>query len=190
MIAEATQEKLITGDELLEMGDIGPAELIDGKIVYLSPTGKRHGSLEYKIAKALDNFVESRGLGEIFVGEPGIYIRHDPDRVRAADVVFISNERAALDQSEGYFQVAPELVVEVISPTDRWEDMNEKLGDYFSIGVERVWICEPKRKDILVYRAPQEFIKVESNDILRGEGVLDGFELPLNKLFTRQTKKG
>lgn len=190
MITEAVQDKLITGEELLEMGDIGPAELIDGRIVSISPTGKRHGSLEYLIARLLGEFVEQRGLGEVFVGEPGIYIRHNPDRIRAADVVFISNERAAQDESEGYFQVAPELVVEVISPSDGWEDINEKLEDYFSIGVERVWICQPKRKNMLVYRSPQEFIKFESNEILAGEGILNGFELPLSKLFKTTTKKG
>jgi len=86
--------------------------------------------------------------------------------------------------------ITGEELLEIISPTDRWDDINEKIEDYFSIGVERVWVCEPRRKDILVYRSPLEFIRVDSNEILRGEGILNGFELPLSSLFKQESKKG
>jgi len=76
-----------------------------------------------------------------------------------------------------------EACAEIISPTDRWVDMLSKIADYFSIGVERVWIVEPKTSTVLVYRSETEMTKLTRADTLRGEGVLEGFALPLSELF-------
>lgn len=181
--AETDTGRLITGEELFEMGDIGPCELIDGRIVPTSPTNARHGYLEARLLSRLNDFVESRKLGVALVGEVGIYIRRNPDRIRAADGIFVSAKRLAGSIPEKYLEVAPELVVEIISPTDRWEDMRSKIADYFSIGVERVWIVEPKDATVLVYRSETEMEKLVSGDTLRGEGVLEGFALTVAELF-------
>lgn len=87
------ETKLITGDELLARGDIGRCELIDGRIVPMSPAGAEHGILELNLALALKLFVQERQLGQVMTGEVGIYIRRNPDRVRGADIVFISKEK-------------------------------------------------------------------------------------------------
>jgi Uma2 family endonuclease len=179
----AVQEKLVTGEELLAMGDIGRAELIDGRIIYMSPTGGQHGFLEVEFVAALDRFNRVRKLGWVFSGEVGIYIRRNPDRIRAADVVFVSRARLARRPRREFLNIAPELVVEIVSPSDRWDEIRQKLQDYFSIGVERVWVCEPEQQDILVYRAPDEYIRVGTDETLRGEGVLNGFELRVSELF-------
>lgn len=176
-------ERVITGEELYAMGDIGRAELIDGRIVRMSPTSKKHGSLENRFAQALNGFVYPRRLGEVLLGEVGLYIRRNPDRIRAADLVFISKERLARDQSPVYLGVAPELVIEIISPGDRWDDIRQKIEDFFSIGVERVWICEPELQDVLIYRSPTEFSKVGIGEVIKGEGILEGFELAVAELF-------
>ncbi len=183
MFPEHVQEKLITGEELLEMGDIGPAELIDGRIVLMSPTGGEHGYLEQTLSSRLDQFVRARKVGWVLSGEVGIYIRRNPDRIRAADVAVVSREPSPLRALRGYLTFAPILVVEIVSPSDRWDDIRQKIEDYFSIGVERVWICEPELQDILVFRSPLEFTKIQSDEILRGEGILSGFELRLAELF-------
>ncbi len=182
-IAVEPQTTPITGEELLAMGDIGPCELIDGRIVPMSPTSKEHGSLESRLDRSLGTFVEAHGLGETFVGEVGIYIRRNPDRIRAADFAFVSKERLAQGSAEGFLDVAPELVVEIISPTDRWAEVRQKLEDYFSIGVLRVWLIEPKARDILVHRSPTEMQKLTEADTLRGEGALEGFSLSVSELF-------
>jgi Uma2 family endonuclease len=177
------QTKLITGEELLALGDIGPCELIDGRIVPMSPTSKEHGSLESRLDRSLGGFVEAHGLGEAFVGEVGIYIRRGPDRIRAADFAFVSNERLRQSTGQGFLGVAPELVVEIVSATDRWSEIRQKLGDYFSIRVERVWIVEPENRDVLVYRSSTEAQAVREGDTLRGEGALEGFSLAVSDLF-------
>ena len=175
--------KLITGEELLAMGDIGPCELIDGRIVRMNPTGRSHAFVESNLSSALTLFVRQRKLGQVLVGEVGVFTRLDPDRVRAADIAFVSNERLSRTSSKGYLKVAPELVVEVISPTDRWQDVRQKLEEYFAIGVHRVWIVEPDNRDVLVCSASTEMRKFGEGDMLVGEGVLDGFTLPVAELF-------
>ncbi len=177
------QTQLITGEELLAMGDIGPCELVDGRIVPMSPTSKQHGVLESRLDRSLGAFVEARRLGETFVGEVGIYIQRNPDRIRAADFVFVSKERLASNPAEGFLQVAPELVVEILSPTDRWDQVRQKIEEYFSIGVERVWIVEPEKRDVLVYRSSLEATAVREGDIVAGEGALEGFTLAVGELF-------
>lgn len=174
--------KLITGEDLLAMGDIGRCELIDGRIVRMSPTGGEHGIVETKLGRHLDTFVEAQKLGRVMVGEVGIYIRRNPDRVRGADVAFISNERLP-ERPKGYLEVAPDLVVEIMSPADRWQEVREKLDEYFSIGVRWVWIVEPENRAVLVYRSSTEMQVFGEEDILKGEGVLEGLEMPVASLF-------
>ncbi len=173
---------LITGEDLLALGDIGPSELIDGRIAPMVPTGSEHGWFELYLAHSLNLYVLRRKLGWVLTGEPGIYIRRNPDTIRAADVVFVSKNRVSR-LPRGFLEVAPELVVEIMSPSDRWQDIRSKLDDYFSIGVERVWIVEPERRTVLVYRSSTDLREFGEDDVLKGEGVLEGFELPVADLF-------
>lgn len=182
-VKPSVQEKLVTGDELLAMGDIGRAELIDGRVFYMPPTSGGHGYHELEIGALLRNFVRPRKLGWVLTGEVGIYIRRNPDTIRAADVAFVSRKQMAERPQRGYLNIAPELVVEVISPSDLWDEIRQKIQDYFSIGVERVWICEPEQRDVLVFCSPQEFQTVGLNDVLKGAGLLEGFELRIADLF-------
>lgn len=176
------ETRRITGEELLEMGDIGPCELIDGRIVPMTPASGEHGFLESELAWHLRDFVVRRKLGWVLIGEVGIYTRRDPDRVRGADVVFISKERLS-ELPKGFLEVAPELVVEIISPGDRWSDVRDKLEEYFAIGVQWVWVVEPPQRAVLVFRSPTDAQRFGADDTLKGEGVLEGFELPLAALF-------
>lgn len=178
-VANATTEtKLVTGDELFEMGGIGPAELIDGRVVPMSPTGGRHGRIELRLGRQLDDYVTNLGNAWVVLGEVGIYIRRQPDRVRAADVA-VFNKQTLPEVPEGYLPVAPDLAVEIVSPTDRWADLRQKVQDYFSIGVARVWVVEPDNQAVLVFRSATEFTTLGLGDTLRGEGLLAGFEVPV-----------
>jgi Uma2 family endonuclease len=177
------RRRLITGEELLAMGDIGPCELIDGRIVRVNPSGNVHAYLESSLVFALTSFVRQHRLGRVLVGEVGVYTRRGPDRVRGADIAFVSTERLASVASKGYLTVAPDLIVEIISPTDRWQDVRQKLEEYFDIGVHRVWIVEPDKRTVLVYASSTEVRAYREGDTLIGEGVLEGFALPVSDLF-------
>src|SRR5688500_6568497 len=120
MSTAQTETSLITGEELLAMGDIGPCELIDGRIVPMSPTGGSHGIIESRLGSTLSVFVSQHHLGWVLTGEVGVYIRRNPDRVRGADLVFLSRERWPEGPPEGFLDGAPDLVVEIMPPNDRW----------------------------------------------------------------------
>lgn len=173
----------ITGEELLAMGDIGPCELVDGRIVNMVPTGNEHGIIEANLARHLGNFVAERKLGWVSGGEVGVYTRRRPDSVRGADLVFMSRVRSGSRPNRGFLTVAPDLIVEVMSPDDRWRDIREKLIEYFTVGVDRVWLVDPDRRLIQVYRSPTELTQLAETDTLTGEGVLEGFSLPVAELF-------
>jgi Uma2 family endonuclease len=140
--------------------------------------------VELNIATALATFVRSRRLGHVRVGEVGIYTRRHPDRVRAADVLFISSERyARRTTGPGYLDVAPELVVEILAPRDTAVDLMEKLREYFDIGVTLVWVVDPATRRVFVYRAPTVAHEVAETQSLLGEDVLPGFAVPVGSLF-------
>ena len=103
-------DTLVTGKEALAMGDIGPYELVEGRIVPMSPAADEHAGYESNFDEYIKAFVRQHKLGKVRVGEVGIYIRRNPDTVRAADVAFISNERYAQRKKKlGYLDVAPIL---------------------------------------------------------------------------------
>jgi Uma2 family endonuclease len=179
----AEESKLITGKELLAMGDIGPCELVEGRIVSMSPTKIRHGQLEYRLARMLGEFVEVNDLGEIFVGEVGIYVQRNPDTVRAADVLFISHERLAKATTDDFLDVAPELVIEIMSPSDRWSEVRRKLREYLAAGVAVVLVVEPDERIISAFRSLTDVQEFTAEDVLVMEDVLPGFQLSLAGLF-------
>jgi Uma2 family endonuclease len=180
----ATETRLISGDELLAMGDIGPCELIEGNIVPMSPAGGRHGRIEFTVGRHIGNFVAERKNGRVMGGETGIYTRRNPDTVRGADVLFISKERMPNEPPAGFLETAPDLVVEVLSPTTRWKELRTKLVEYLAIGVAQGWIIDPVHRAIWVYRSATDVRQFVEGDTLNGEGALEGFALPLDTLFT------
>jgi len=138
MTGTSSTDRLLTGEEFLALGDIGPCELIDGRIVPMSPTGGEHGAIESLITARLLVFVEERKLGWVLGGEVGLYTRRNPDRVRGADVAFVSRGRMPRRPGRKFMEIAPELIVEVLSPEDRQKDLQQKLAEYFAIRVDRV----------------------------------------------------
>lgn len=183
MAAPDVSTKLVTGEELMAMGDIGPCELVEGRIVEMTPTEPSHGRIESRFDHALSEFVREKDLGEVMVGEVGLYTRRDPDTVRAADILFISHERYGRATPDSYLDVAPELIVEILSPGDRWADVQEKLREYFEAGVDVVILVEPEAKIVSVYRSTTEIEEFGGEDELTVPDLLPGFSLPLPHLF-------
>jgi len=179
-----SDEDLLTGEELLARPDVGPAELVEGRIVPMSYTNREHAEIVGDLAYELNRFVREHGVdGTVFAGDAGLYTRRDPDTVRGVDVEFTAGERLADNTAETLLDAAPELIVEVISPANSWEGVRRKIGEYFAIGTERVWIIEPANRSALVFTAPDAMRALEAGDQLDGEGRLDGFALPVTSLF-------
>lgn len=181
--SEVIRHSPLTGEDVFALGDIGRAELVKGEIVRMSPTGYAHGLIESQIVHLLRTFVMKHRSGRVLTGEVGIYTHRDPDSVRAADVAYMSHERLAQVQSESYLDVAPDLIVEIISPGDRWTHIEDKLEEYFAIDVRLVWLVNPRKREVCVYRAPTDITKFTHDDTLSGGDVLPGFEVAVAELF-------
>ncbi|MFL6195403.1 MAG: Uma2 family endonuclease [Thermoanaerobaculia bacterium] len=173
----------MTGEELLRRPDLEPCELIDGRVVPRMPTGNKHADLESELNMRLRLYGKESKRGRAVGGEAGIYIRRNPDTVRAADVAFISKERDLQPEAMGFLEVAPELVVEILSPDHRSGRLDEKLRDYFSAGVQVVWVVDPEKRRVLIHRSPSDVAVLDERQSLTDEELLPGFSLPLSELF-------
>lgn len=174
----------ITADEYLEMRDTPPGELVEGEIVQMGYTSWEHAQIEATISRKLGNFIEAQNVnGRVLAGDAGICTARDPDTVRGADVVFISAERFAENASETLIDIGPELIVQIVSPSNTWKNVRDKIREYFDIGTDRVWIVEPENEAVLVFRSPTDLQELSAGKTLKGEGPLEDFSVPVASLF-------
>jgi Uma2 family endonuclease len=175
-------DALITGDELARMPDHELTELIDGRIVPLSPTNPEHGRIEANVSRALGNFVSVQKLGLVLTGEVGVFTRWNPDRVRGADVVFISHAQYdRRTKTRGFLDVAPELVVEILSPER--PDTDRKVVEYLEIGVRLALVVDPPARTISAHR-PHDVVRVYTErDVVPCDDALPGLRLPVLEVF-------
>jgi Uma2 family endonuclease len=184
--AKKRSPRPITGEELHAMGDIGPCELVRGRIIWASPCYPEHGIVVSNFTHELRVFADSRGSGKVMSGEVGLYTQRGPDTVRGGDVIFISAERYARWKKEaksGFLDIAPELVVEVFTSTPGRKKLGEKLEEYFQIGVQRVWVANIARRTVKAYRSPDEYRVFGIHDVLEDDEVLPGFRVEVRKLL-------
>jgi Uma2 family endonuclease len=134
------------------------SELVRGELRPLRPAGWLHGAIAGRVHSCLGVDVILHGLGEVLAAETGCLLECDPDTVRAADVAFVGREHiAGVEAARGHLPGAPDLVVEVLSPSDHPAQVREKVVGWIAAGCRLVWIIDPARR--------------------RGEVVLPGSEL-------------
>lgn len=177
------EDHLITGEEAIALGDIGPFEIVDGRLVFMSPIGRPHALIGSRLDRILGGYVHEHQLGEVYVGEIGIWIRRNPDTARAADLAFITTARLTQLVPEGYLNLAPDLVVEIMSPDDRWSEVKKKLRDYFSIGVKLAWVIDAGTRTVTTYRSITDVREYTDDQTLTAEDILPGFRLPVRQIF-------
>jgi Uma2 family endonuclease len=182
-MATAQDIGITTAEELLNVPDLGSGELVCGEFVMMSPSGYEHGVVAGRIHTRLATFVEQRSLGIVTAAETGFQISHDPDTVRAPDVGFIRADRVPLVRTRGFFQGAPDLAVEVVSPSDRAGDLLAKVRDWLSAGSQAVWVVDPSSQTISIYRSSHAPAMLTNADELADDAVLPGFRLPVTQVF-------
>lgn len=175
---------LLTAADLLELPDDGVRhELIHGELTGMNPTGFEHLDLSGLLIHRLRGFASERGLG-IVGGEAGFVLAHDPDTVLAPDIVFVRADRLPpREERQGFLDLAPDLAVEILSPSDRAVDVNAKVVIYLEAGVRLVWIVDPRRHTVTAYAADRTARVLVEGDDLDGGEALPGFRLPLTELF-------
>lgn len=173
----------ITPEELYANPQWGRCELIDGKVIQMSPAGHTHGEVAMNLANVIYNHVKMRGLGKVYAAETG-FLFPDGKTVRAPDVMFLSAKRIPTDlPDDGYLPVSPDFAGEVVSPEDNFKDVMAKAESYIAVGVKLVWILDPSGRRIHIYRPGQPVRRVEAGDKLSGEDVLPGLDVDVGALF-------
>ncbi len=160
-------------------------ELIDGILVEKT-MGLYESNLAHLLGRILGAFLAERNLGTIF-GPDGM-MRLWPGRIRLPDVSYVSWRRlgGALERREAALDGGPDLAVEIISPDNTREEMQEKLKDYFLANVQQVWYVYPKQREVHVHTAPDAVRVLCAGDALEGGSLLPGFVLPIDQLFDAQ----
>ena len=158
-------------------------ELIRGQLVVREPPGTRHGVIAANLTAHLSNFVRQRGLGAVCAQDTGFKIATDPDTVRAPDVAFLGAEQVGRIPERGYAELAPALVVEVISPDDSLSEVLAKVADWLASGTRLVWLVDPRQRLVHVYRQSGGISLLEGDAALDGEDLLPGFVCPLADVF-------
>ena len=177
--------KLLTADDLLRLDAQGVrGELIRGALIETMPAGREHGRIVMNLGAELRNFVKPRKLGILTASDSGVWLERDPDTVREPDVAFFSAARIPLDADiPGYAEVAPDLVVEIVSPSDSRTAVNDKALMWLRYGARLVWVVRPDARAVDVHREGHPVAALGENDALDGLDALPGFSCPVREIF-------
>ena len=177
-------EQTVTAQQLFEMPDQERFELVQGELVPMSPPGFDHGCIVLDVAAVLREFVQAGKLGLVAV-EAGFCVSHDPDTVRSPDVAFVRAERIPPGGVRAFFQGAPDLAIEVISPSDRASEVISKAQDWLQSGCTVVWVIDPETKTVTVYSNGPQTLFLSASDTLTCDELLPGFRLSIAQMFDR-----
>jgi Uma2 family endonuclease len=160
-------------------------ELVGGQLYILPLEGGEHGYLVGQVAAELRVFLhEHAGVGGMLLGAgTGFRLSRDPDTVRAPDVAYVTEARLPQARVPGYPELAPDLIVEVVSPSDRASEIQAKIDAWLRAGVQLAWVLYPTTRPTMVYRADGTTQLLHADDTLSGETVLPGFTVRLGDLF-------
>lgn len=179
------KKALLTAEDLLRLPTIDRRyELVRGELLEAPLAGGGHGSVAMAIGSLLYNYVRANQLGKTFAAETGFILRRNPDTVRAPDAAFVASGR--LPEGElptRYLELAPDLVVEVVSPSDRNPEVRDKVEDWLEAGTRLVWVIYPDTRSVAVYRSLEEFENLLVEDSLDGGQVVPGFSCQIRELF-------
>ena len=179
-----TERRLMTAEELFNMPDDGFSyELVRGELRKMAPAGSEHGDISSDMHLSLGAYVRANNLGRTRIAEPGFILERDPDSVRAPDIAFVRQERLdALGRTARFWPEAPDLAIEVISPTDRYTEVNEKVADYLAAGTRMVVVVNPRNRTVNVH-TPDGAITLTISDTLDGGDVVPGWQMPVADIF-------
>ncbi len=185
MAIVSTATPLLTAEDLWLLPDDGMRhELVKGELRTMPPAGFEHGAVEVKITLPLAAYVLQKNLGLVVGAETGFLITQNPDTVRGPDCAFVSQERVdSLGVPKKYFPGPPDLAVEVVSPSDTVDGVEEKVEEWLSAGTRLVWVLHPRRRRVTVYRPNQKPVILTADDNLEGQDVVDGFSVRVGDLF-------
>ena len=180
----ALTKRLMTVDDLLSAPDDGYRyELIHGKLVKRPASGFEHGVCSANINMSIGAYVQAHRLGVTLIVVTFL-LATDPDHARIPDVAFVSAERLHLIEDRARaFPAAPDLAVEVISPTDRLTQVREKVADWLAHGVRIVIVVNPRNRTVEVHRPQRAMVTLTEADTIDGGDVVPGWRMAVADIF-------
>jgi Uma2 family endonuclease len=175
--------RLVTAEELERFpSDDFRYELVEGRVIRMSPVGYLHGLVVTRIASLLERHVRAANLGAVLI-ELGVKLAADPDTVRAPDVAFIRRDRIPSPPPRGFWKGPADLAVEVLSPDDRPSETRTKVAEYLTRGTSVVLVIDPDAHTVSVYRHPDAQVSLAHHDELDLDDVVPGFHCPVGEIF-------
>ncbi|HEY6322017.1 MAG TPA: Uma2 family endonuclease [Thermoanaerobaculia bacterium] len=182
---------LLTVDDLLRLPEPDlPHELRRGVLRLVTPAISAHGAVSARLLGALAQHVYTHDLGALFTAEAGFLLERDPDTLLCPDVAFVSRERLPAGGLEPRFlELAPDLAVEVLTPSSRPGEVRTKVADYLRLGVRAVWVVDPARRTVRIHSRLARMARRTSavllaeDDMLDGGEVVPGFRCRIAELF-------
>lgn len=184
-MTDATSTTLMTADDLLNMPDDGwHYELVRGRLIRMTAASSRPSIVTANITIDIGSYVRRHRLGIVGSAEWGFLLAQDPDTVRAPDISFVAGERIPPEGiPQGFWPGAPDLAVEVLSPSNRAGEILEKVNDYLAAGTRLVWVVDPEARMATVFRLNGPTSREGEHGALDGEDVLPGFTLSLASVW-------
>jgi Uma2 family endonuclease len=177
-----TSMRLYTAEEYAELDDNRRTELVRGVVQVLGPVVPAAGSTAGEIAYAIRNYLETHPIGVAFA-RTGYVTERDPDTVRGPAVSFMTYERAKEVKGDEFAQVAPDLAIEVLLPSNTEQEIAKKVAEYLAIGARLVWISDPMKRTVTVLAPGALSHVLAGEEFLDGGDVLPGFRVEVKKLF-------
>jgi Uma2 family endonuclease len=180
-----TTKQIVTAEELLKLPKEGfRYELIQGELKKMSPAGHYHGRVAVHLTASLAHYVKTHQLGFVYAAETGFKLSSNPDTVRTPDVAFIRKEKVQkVGNTDGFWLGAPDLAVEVVSPSDTYQEVEDKVDDWLQAGPQMVIVLNPRKKSAIVYHSKRELMVLTEEDEIEGEDVIPGWKIKVADLF-------
>ena len=176
------QRLSLTQYEQLREDDAYRSELSRGRLVREPRPGALHGRIEGNLFAELRAYVLARDLGSVEI-DCGFRLSLDLPTVRGPDVAFIAREKLPAELPGGFWPFAPDLAIEVVSPSNSLSELQEKVLEYFEAGSRMVWVVDPQSRTAMVYHSPREITLLRDSDLLEGDLVVPGFSIQLRAIL-------
>jgi Uma2 family endonuclease len=156
-------------------------ELNAGELITLPSPKSLHSLTALAVLEALHPYLRQHPFGRA-IPEAGYILFREPLTIRQPDVSVLSNARIEATPEDSYFEGAPELAVEIVSPSDAADDLQIKVQQYLDTGSKQVWVLYPKTKDVHVFEANQAMV-LTGDQLLEGRDLLPGFAVKVSQFF-------
>jgi Uma2 family endonuclease len=184
MATNQTATQPVTAQELHYLPTGSRYTLVKGELRTMPPAGGEHGSIAMHLGANLYQAVTAQNLGRVYAAETGFLLATTPDTVLAPDVAFVRSERLAqMADITGFIPGAPDLAVEVISPSDTYTEVEEKVTLWLQYGTRMVVVVNPRRRSVTLYQADRLVLFLSEQDEISGNDVVPGWSIHVRDFF-------